>query len=162
MHKVYLPVAIDIYFRAVALLPCPQLWAILFFFMILLLGLDSQFVGLEAIITAVTDMYPQYRKGMKRQYLLFTIVGVSFAVGLTMCLDVSGTYLYYIINYNIRVEFIFLHCSITMERLVFVCYGFVYASAWLLVGYTVSKKHCLISLNWKWTKVTIDYSLYKV
>ena len=83
-----------IYFRAVALLPCPQLWAILFFFMILLLGLDSQFVGLEAIITAVTDMYPQYRKGMKRQYLLFTIVGVSFAVGLTMCLDVSSTYIY--------------------------------------------------------------------
>ena len=37
--------------------------------MILLLGLDSQFVGLEAIITAVTDMYPQYRKGMKRQYM---------------------------------------------------------------------------------------------
>lgn len=90
-----------LYFRAVALLPCPQLWAILFFFMILLLGLDSQFVGLEAIITAVTDMYPQYRKGMKRQYLLFTIVGVSFAVGLTMCLDVSGTYLYYIIKYKL-------------------------------------------------------------
>ena len=59
--------------------------------MILLLGLDSQFVGLEAIITAVTDMYPQYRKGMKRQYLLFAIVGVSFCVGVTMCLDVSKT-----------------------------------------------------------------------
>ena len=40
-------------------MPCPQLWAVLFFVMILLLGLDSQFVGLEAIITAVTDMYPQ-------------------------------------------------------------------------------------------------------
>lgn len=86
------------YPRAVALLPCPQLWAILFFFMILLLGLDSQFVGLEAIITAVTDMYPQYRKGMKRQYLLFTIVGVSFSVGLTMCLD-GGIYIFTLFDY---------------------------------------------------------------
>ena len=86
------------YPRAVALLPCPQLWAVLFFFMILLLGLDSQFVGLEAVITAVTDMYPKYRKGMKRQYLLFTIVGISFCVGMTMCLQVC--------NYKIVILFI--------------------------------------------------------
>lgn len=86
------------YPRAVALLPCPQLWAVLFFFMILLLGLDSQFVGLEAVITAVTDMYPAYRKGMKRQYLLFTIVGISFCVGLTMCLQ-GGIYIFTLFDY---------------------------------------------------------------
>ena len=49
--------------RAVALLPCPQLWAVLFFIMIFILGLDTQFVGLEAIITAVSDIYPATRNG---------------------------------------------------------------------------------------------------
>ena len=91
------------YPRAVALMPWPQFWAVCFFFMVLLLGLDSCFVGMEAIITATTDMYvsfwilfhlfaknsyPSYRKGRKRQLLLVGIVLVSFCIGLTMCFQV--------------------------------------------------------------------------
>ena len=50
------------YPRAVALMPWPQFWAVCFFFMVLLLGLDSCFVGMEAIITATTDMYVIFKK----------------------------------------------------------------------------------------------------
>ena len=112
--------------------------------MILLLGLDSQFVGLEAIITAVTDMYPQYRKGMKRQYLLFTIVGVSFCVGLTMCLDVSTHYFSVQSKYKwLRVVYTYLHYSIITVHLVYVYYGFAFANVLHSDGYTVS--HILYS-----------------
>uniref|UniRef100_A0AAX7W7R3 Transporter n=1 Tax=Astatotilapia calliptera TaxID=8154 RepID=A0AAX7W7R3_ASTCA len=46
------------YPRAVAMMPLPQLWAICFFIMVILLGADTQFVSLECLMTSVTDMFP--------------------------------------------------------------------------------------------------------
>uniref|UniRef100_A0A671XFU7 Transporter n=1 Tax=Sparus aurata TaxID=8175 RepID=A0A671XFU7_SPAAU len=46
------------YPRAVAMMPVPQLWAVCFFLMIIMLGLDTQFVSLEALMTSVSDLYP--------------------------------------------------------------------------------------------------------
>uniref|UniRef100_A0A673IP64 Transporter n=1 Tax=Sinocyclocheilus rhinocerous TaxID=307959 RepID=A0A673IP64_9TELE len=47
-----------VYPQAVTMLPWSQFWAVCFFIMIILLGLDSQFVGLESIVTSVTDIFP--------------------------------------------------------------------------------------------------------
>ncbi|XP_076329808.1 sodium- and chloride-dependent glycine transporter 2-like isoform X2 [Tachypleus tridentatus] len=40
----------------------PQLWAVLFFFMLFLLGLDSEFALLETFLTAVYDEFPSSRR----------------------------------------------------------------------------------------------------
>ncbi|XP_054082933.1 sodium- and chloride-dependent glycine transporter 1 [Zeugodacus cucurbitae] len=50
------------YPQAIAMLPMPHLWAALFFFMLFLLGLDSVFVQIEAIISSVIDEIPKLRK----------------------------------------------------------------------------------------------------
>ncbi|XP_004521781.1 sodium- and chloride-dependent glycine transporter 1 [Ceratitis capitata] len=50
------------YPQAIAMLPVPHLWAALFFFMLFLLGLDSVFVQIEAIISSVIDEIPKLRK----------------------------------------------------------------------------------------------------
>lgn len=49
------------YPEAIGMLPFPQFWAIIFFLMLFFLGLDSEFVQIEAIISAVLDEYPRCR-----------------------------------------------------------------------------------------------------
>lgn len=50
------------YPEAVLLMPLPQLWAVLFFVMMFILGIGSQFAGIEAINTAVIDHWPHLRR----------------------------------------------------------------------------------------------------
>ncbi|XP_058453847.1 sodium- and chloride-dependent glycine transporter 2 isoform X2 [Malaya genurostris] len=49
------------YPEAIGMLPFPQLWACLFFVMLFLLGVDSMFVQIEAILSSVVDVYPELR-----------------------------------------------------------------------------------------------------
>ncbi|KAF7664344.1 hypothetical protein LDENG_00180200, partial [Lucifuga dentata] len=87
------------YPRAVAMMPLPQLWAIFFFIMIILLGLDSEFVGLEAIVTAISDMNPSFfHVGHRRKLLLLAICAVSFFIGLVMVTE-GGLYIFQIFDY---------------------------------------------------------------
>lgn len=49
------------YPEAIGMLPFPQFWAIIFFLMLFFLGLDSEFVQIEAIISSFLDEYPRFR-----------------------------------------------------------------------------------------------------
>lgn len=112
------------YPRAVAMMPFPQIWAIFFFIMIILLGLDSEFVGLEALATAISDLYPLYfHVGHRRKILLLSICVVSFFIGLVMVTE-GGLYIFQLFDYYA--------CS-GMTLLLFaflqsVCIGWVYGA----------------------------------
>ncbi len=54
--------AFIVYPEALARLPLPWLWAVLFFFMLFFLGLDSEFALLETALTALYDGVPRLRK----------------------------------------------------------------------------------------------------
>ncbi|XP_068143613.1 sodium- and chloride-dependent glycine transporter 1 [Drosophila tropicalis] len=71
------------YPEAIALLPVPQLWAILFFFMLFLLGIDSVFVQLEAINSSILDEVHFLRNHKKKVTLIVCIV--FFTISSIMC-----------------------------------------------------------------------------
>jgi len=83
------------YPKAVTQMPFSTVWAILFFVMILLLGLASQFVCVEGFVTAVVDIFPDYlRRGNRRFWFMIATSAVSFLLGLSMVTRVSyGLYL---------------------------------------------------------------------
>lgn len=74
------------YPEAISLLPWPQLWAILFFFMLFLLGLDSLFVQIETVIAALMDDFPQLRK----RHTLVTISILLLTMSLSTIYTTNG------------------------------------------------------------------------
>uniref|UniRef100_A0A8C9C3Q6 Sodium- and chloride-dependent GABA transporter 2 n=1 Tax=Phocoena sinus TaxID=42100 RepID=A0A8C9C3Q6_PHOSS len=87
------------YPRAVVMLPFSPLWACCFFFMVVLLGLDSQFVCVESLVTALVDMYPGvFRKKNRREVLILGVSVTSFLVGLVMLTE-GGMYVFQLFDY---------------------------------------------------------------
>ncbi|KAI1882540.1 hypothetical protein AGOR_G00251800 [Albula goreensis] len=85
------------YPKALSLLPFAQFWAVLFF-LVLLLGLDSQFVCVESLCTAITDMFPHVlRKPRRREMLVLAIVICCFLLGLLLVTN-GGIHLFTLID----------------------------------------------------------------
>lgn len=82
--------AFVVYPEAVSSLKPPTLWAILFFVMLLTLGLDSQFAMLETVLTGVLDQYPRLRP--RKTFVVLIICVVGFIFGLPLACP-GGMYL---------------------------------------------------------------------
>ncbi|XP_048400834.2 sodium- and chloride-dependent neutral and basic amino acid transporter B(0+)-like [Stegostoma tigrinum] len=78
------------YPEALAQLPWAPLWSILFFFMLLTLGLDSQFASVETITTSLEDQFPALLQS-KRHYLSSVTCFLLFLFGL-VCVTQAGIY----------------------------------------------------------------------
>lgn len=87
------------YPRAVSMMPFSSLWACFFFIMIVLLGLDSQFVCVESLVTALVDMFPSvFRRKNRRELLILGICVVSYFMGLIMITE-GGMYVFQLFDY---------------------------------------------------------------
>ncbi|XP_008283676.1 solute carrier family 6 member 11a [Stegastes partitus] len=90
-----------VYPQAVTLLPCPQVWSACFFAMIVLLGIDGQFAGLESIMTSFADIYPSHiRKGYRRELCLMLICAFSYVFGLFLVSE-AGAYILQIFDHYV-------------------------------------------------------------
>ncbi|OXA62302.1 Sodium- and chloride-dependent GABA transporter 2 [Folsomia candida] len=108
------------YPKALAQMPWAPLWSVLFFFMIILLGLNSQFVGVEGFVTAVVDVVPHIlRVGKRREVFIAGVSSISFLIGLSMVTN-GGMYVFQIFDYY----------SASGMTLLWVCFCECIAVAW--------------------------------
>ncbi|XP_069129867.1 sodium-dependent proline transporter-like isoform X1 [Argopecten irradians] len=70
------------YPEGIARMPFPPIWAFLFFFMLLLLGMSSQFGMVEGVISALSDEFPGVLRKYKTYWVLFVCMAL-FLLGLT-------------------------------------------------------------------------------
>ncbi|PAA71554.1 hypothetical protein BOX15_Mlig013345g1, partial [Macrostomum lignano] len=75
--------AFIVYPQALMKLPGSTFWAILFFLMLITLGLDSQFTCVETAVTSILDRWPHLRRYKTLMIMTFCIV--VFFLGLSMC-----------------------------------------------------------------------------
>lgn len=86
------------YPKALSMLPGSSFWAVLFFLMIFFLGLDSQFVCVESLATAITDQFPHYlRRRGGREILVLVIAVVCFLLALPL-VSTNGINLFQMID----------------------------------------------------------------
>ncbi|XP_036124933.1 sodium-dependent serotonin transporter [Molossus molossus] len=78
------------YAEAIANMPASTFFAIIFFLMLITLGLDSTFAGLEGVITAVLDEFPHIWS-KRRELLVLGVVVICFFGSLTT-LTFGGAY----------------------------------------------------------------------
>ena len=83
------------YPNALSRLAVPQLWSVMFFFMLFLLGLDSEFALLETVLTAFYDGLPKTRK--YKPALVFLMCVACFLLSLP-CVSSSGAYVFQIMD----------------------------------------------------------------
>ncbi|WAR26233.1 SC6A5-like protein [Mya arenaria] len=82
--------AFVVYPEAVTNLPAPPFWSILFFFMLITLGLDSQFAMVETVLTGCMDQVPSLRP--RKTLVILTICALFFLLGLPLTCS-GGMYL---------------------------------------------------------------------
>ncbi|XP_047741558.1 sodium-dependent proline transporter [Hyalella azteca] len=76
-------------------LPVPHVWCFLFFTMFFILGLSSLFGGMELLMTALLDEFPQLRR--RKPVIVVGLCVFLFCLGLPSCTP-KGQYIIYLID----------------------------------------------------------------
>jgi SNF family Na+-dependent transporter len=79
--------AFIVYPEVVTKLPAPPFWSFLFFLMLFLLGLDTQFVTVETLTVAIVEEFPQFFK--KRVYVSLVLCVGMYFLGLPLVTEVN-------------------------------------------------------------------------
>ncbi|KAF8359061.1 dat-1 [Pristionchus pacificus] len=87
-----------VYPEALATMPWAPGWSVLFFLMLITLGLDSSFGGSEAIITGLSDEYPIIKRNRER--FLALLFGFYMIIGIFMCTNGGILIMEWIIVYG--------------------------------------------------------------
>nr|XP_033799875.1 sodium- and chloride-dependent neutral and basic amino acid transporter B(0+)-like [Geotrypetes seraphini] len=82
--------AFIVYPEALLHLPVPHIWSFLFFSMLVTLGIDSQFVLVETVLTSIEDCFPKLMRN-NRFYITIGYCTILFLLGL-LCVTQAGIY----------------------------------------------------------------------
>ncbi|KAL5021739.1 hypothetical protein ScPMuIL_000894 [Solemya velum] len=87
-----------VYPEAIATLPGSTVWAVFFFLMLITLGMDSAFGGLESPLTGLSDQFAKFTKSKwSRELLTFIVVFSAFFCSLP-CTTWGGMYVFKILD----------------------------------------------------------------
>ncbi|XP_034668147.1 sodium- and chloride-dependent glycine transporter 2 [Drosophila subobscura] len=133
------------YPEAIAKLPVPQMWAIMFFFMLFLLGIDSVFVQLEAITSSMLDEVKWFRN---HKWKLTFVCCFVFFLGAIIMTTRGGMYILQLFDwYSSAISVI----AICLVEIIMVSFIYGIDNFMLDVEFMMGKRPSLLwKILWKW------------
>ncbi|RLU24054.1 hypothetical protein DMN91_004263 [Ooceraea biroi] len=114
------------YPEVVLKLPGASLWAIIFFIMLLILGIDSEFCIVESFITGMVDYWPDVLRPHRNKFTI-AICLIMFALGIPMVTN-GGIYIFQLMDFY----------SASGMSILWVCFFQTIAISWIFGA----KKFC--------------------
>nr|XP_033190584.1 sodium- and chloride-dependent GABA transporter 1-like [Bombus vancouverensis nearcticus]XP_033190585.1 sodium- and chloride-dependent GABA transporter 1-like [Bombus vancouverensis nearcticus] len=114
------------YPEVVLKLPGASMWAIIFFVMLLILGIDSEFCIVESFITGVVDNWPELLRPHRKKFTV-AICSLMFLLGLPMVTN-GGVYIFQLMDFY----------SASGMSILWVCFFQTIAISWIFGA----KKFC--------------------
>jgi len=115
------------------------LWSCLFFLMLFTLGVDSQFCGVESLMTGLVDNWPHYLRPRKVQFTAVMCV-FMFALGLPMITN-GGVYIFQLMDFYAASGMSLLWC--VFFQTIAICWIFggkrVYDCIEQMVGFRINR-----------------------
>ncbi|XP_050546751.1 sodium- and chloride-dependent GABA transporter 2-like [Daktulosphaira vitifoliae] len=84
------------YPQVVLQLPGARMWAIVFFVMLAMIGIDSEFCNVESFITGLIDKWPKYLHDKRKKFTMFVCVAM-FILSSLMVTN-GGTYIFQLMD----------------------------------------------------------------
>eukprot|EP00794_Sanderia_malayensis_P013971 gene13971-15428_t len=144
------------YPEGIAQMPVSPLWAILFFLMLLTLGLDSEFAMVECVVTGLSDEYPKVLRKYKELFILAISI-VCFLLGIS-CVTRAGGYVLNLFDWQSGgVSLLFLAlCEV-------ICVGWFYGTERLrdnVTAMTGNRPFIWWSLCWKYFSPLVIFAVF--
>ncbi|NXO49055.1 SC6A9 protein, partial [Aramus guarauna] len=98
------------YPEALTLLPISPLWSILFFFMLILLGLGTQFCLLETLVTAIVDEVGNEWIIRRKTFVTLGVAIVGFLLGVPLTTQAGIYWLLLMDNYAASFSLVIISC----------------------------------------------------
>ncbi|CAD5208801.1 unnamed protein product [Bursaphelenchus xylophilus] len=106
-----------VYPQAISTMSYSSVWSVIFFLMLITLGIDSTFAGVEALITGLIDEYPRLLG--RRRELFVAVVIILYFLGSLPTVTYGGTYVIpFLDTYGVSLSVLF----IVMCEMIAVCW----------------------------------------
>ena len=107
--------------HALSQMPFPRVWSIIFFLMLLCLGIDSQFATVEVIITSIKDGFAGLERRLRHEVLVLLVCLASFLCGLPHVFQ-NGIYTFTLVDFfSATISLMFIALAETVA--IVWCYG---------------------------------------
>ncbi|XP_059151400.1 sodium- and chloride-dependent GABA transporter 2-like [Physella acuta] len=148
------------YPKAVIQMPFAPFWSVLFFLMLIFLGIDSQFVGVEAFVTTFLDQFPNTLNRSKYSREVGTALACifKFLVSISMCFQ-GGMYVFQLFDFYAASRIVVVVCLTELIAVAYV-YGIhrFYDNIMMMIGYSRFSKTLPFMLAC-WTVITPIFCL---